>query len=415
MQHMHHSDMNMDMNMMPMQSLLSSDLPMSIDGSGTSWLPEETPMHMYMLPSEKWQLMIHGNIFLRYTSQNFTHHEMKGSNAQFDAPNMVMFMGSRKIKMNGLFSFSTMFSLDPITVTENGYPLLFQTGEVYQGTPLVDIQHPHDLVAGLSVAYAQKLNTHSDLYLYLGYPGEPALGPSNFMHRFSAFNNPDAPLSHHWQDATHITFGVATLGYRYDKFKIETSIFTGREPDDNRYDFDKPKFDSYSYRISFNPNSNWAMQFSQGYLHSPEILNPDENVFRTTGSAMYVNRIADNKIIAATLIYGSNAIKELPLQNSILLETNYQISKLSPYLRFEWVQKLASELNVLGSGTQIASVQSLAAGINYVLVTFASTELSLGGQLSAGFINERLEEYYGNLPLSGQIYLKLNPAEMMHM
>jgi hypothetical protein len=31
------------------------------------------------------------------------------------------------------------------------------------------------------------------------------------MHRPSQ-HDPDAPIGHHWQDSTHITFGVATLG-----------------------------------------------------------------------------------------------------------------------------------------------------------------------------------------------------------
>ncbi|MES2766139.1 MAG: LOG family protein, partial [Bacteroidota bacterium] len=42
---------------------------------------------------------------------------------------------------------------------------------------------------------------------------EPALGPAMFLHRPSGANNPDAPISHHWQDASHITWGVITGGY----------------------------------------------------------------------------------------------------------------------------------------------------------------------------------------------------------
>lgn len=415
MQHMHHETMQMDrMMMMPMHSNFSSELPMQIDGSGTAWLPEETPMHMYMLPSAHWQFMVHGNIFFRYTSQNFNHPEKKGSDAQVDAPNMFMLMGSRKIKTKGLFSFSTMFSLDPLTVTEKGYPLLFQTGEVYENLPLVDIQHPHDLIAGLSLSYTQQINSNSDVYLYIGYPGEPALGPSNFMHRFSAFNNPDAPLSHHWQDATHISFGVATIGYRILKFKAEISSFTGREPDDNRYNFDKPTFDSYAYRLSYNPDMRWSIQFSQGYLNSPEKLHPGENVFRTTASAMYVDQINDKKIFAATFVYGSNAIRDLPLQNSFLLEANYRLDKFSPYMRFEWVEKPAEELNIT-SEKEIASIRSVTGGVNYVFVNIASTEFSIGSQISVGLIDASLRDAYGNFPLSGQIYLKINPGEMMHM
>ena len=123
-----------------------------------------------------------------------------------------------------------------------GYPLLFQTGETYKGEPLIDRQHPHDLFSELSLSYSHAFTKNVDAFVYVGYPGEPALGPVTFMHRPSALDNPNSPISHHWVDATHITFGVATIGIRVGKFKIEGSSFTGREPDEDRYNFDKAKF-----------------------------------------------------------------------------------------------------------------------------------------------------------------------------
>lgn len=53
-----------------------------------------------------------------------------------------MGMGQRKIGKNGLFHFNVMLSLDSF-FGGNGYPLLFQTGESWQGKLLVDRQHPH--------------------------------------------------------------------------------------------------------------------------------------------------------------------------------------------------------------------------------------------------------------------------------
>jgi hypothetical protein len=108
----------------------------------------------------------------------------------------------------------------------------FKAGKLFKGKPIVDRQHPHDLFSELSVSYSHALSKKTDLFIYAGYPGEPALGPVAFMHRPSALDNPDAPLSHHWVDATHITFGVATVGLRIGNFKLEGSSFTGREPDD---------------------------------------------------------------------------------------------------------------------------------------------------------------------------------------
>ena len=57
--------------------------------------------------------------------------------------------------------------------------------------------------------------------------------------------------------------------------KIEGSIFTGREPDEDRYDFDRPRFDSYSGRLSWNPTPNLALQVSYGYMKSPEASDPE--------------------------------------------------------------------------------------------------------------------------------------------
>ena len=171
-----------------------------------------------------------------------------------------------------------MMSLDPLTEGGRGYPLLFQTGESWHDQPLHDRQHPHDLFDELRSA-SRKSSMHDfSAYVYFGYPGEPALGPPTFMHRPSAMDDPDAPIGHHWQDSTHITFGVATAGLvwsRFDGMKIEGSIFTGREPDEDRYDFDRPRFDSYSGRISWNPTQNLALQVSHGYIKSPEALEPE--------------------------------------------------------------------------------------------------------------------------------------------
>lgn len=206
-----------------MTSYFSNNLPMNRDGSGTSWQPDATPVMMHMMMKGKTSFMMHGFMFLRYNAQDITNESNRGG-SQFDAPNMFMFGASHKLNDKNLFTFLSMFSFDPLTVGNAGYPLLFQTGESYKGIPLVDKQHPHDLFSELAVNYTHSYSKDADVNIYFGYPGEPALGPSVFMHRSSAINNPDAPLGHHWQDATHITFGVGTLGLRYKIFKAEGSI-----------------------------------------------------------------------------------------------------------------------------------------------------------------------------------------------
>lgn len=184
--HMHH-----EMSMPGMNHSFSLSLPMNRNGSGTSWSPDNNPMYMIMAHTKKGMWMFHGDIFIRYNSQQLTDKTSR-SDAQFDAPNWFMAMYNRQVGKNGLFNFTAMFSLDPLTVTLHGYPLLFQSGESYKGQPLVDRQHPHDLFAGLSVGYTQRLSKKVDVFGYFGYPGEPAISAPTFMHRVYALNDPDA-------------------------------------------------------------------------------------------------------------------------------------------------------------------------------------------------------------------------------
>lgn len=170
-----------------MSHAFSINLPMNRNGSGTGWLPDASPMYGYMFHKSKWMYMLHGNLFLRYNSQDALSSGSRGS-SKFDAPNWAMLMGQRKVGEKGLFHFSAMASLDPVVAGKNGYPLLYQTGETFNDKPLIDRQHPHDFISELSVSYAHALSSKADVFVYVGYPGEPAIGPVAFMHRPSALN-----------------------------------------------------------------------------------------------------------------------------------------------------------------------------------------------------------------------------------
>ncbi|WP_366107367.1 hypothetical protein [Spirosoma sp.] len=327
-------------------------------------------------------------------------------------------MAQRKVGQRGLFQVRAMISLDPLTVGNGGYPLLFQTGETYKGQPLIDKQHPHDLVSELSVSYSHALSKDVDLYGYVGYPGEPALGPPAFMHRISSFNNPDAPLSHHWQDATHILFGVATAGIRYKWAKLEASTFKGREPDENRYNFDAPKFDSYSYRLSVNPSPSLALQFSQGFLHSPEEAHPQENITRTTASILHSKGLGPASYVTSAFVWGRNS-HDGSGENSYLAESSLQMNKAAFYGRYENVSKSAEELNLFGTtlpGEVVANrayvINNLTLGMNYRIAQQLRSDLVLGAQVTAGMPDKSLQTVYGKMPISGQIYLRLSPSLM---
>jgi hypothetical protein len=410
-QHEHHM---MDMGMTdtvksePMMThAFSRSLPMNRNGSGTGWLPDKTPMYAWMKHYSNWSLMYHGAFYVTQNWQNVNNDYRRGGK-KFDVPGWVMVMAQRKVGPNGLLLLRAMGSIDPMTVGLNGYPLLLQSGESYKGQPLVDRQHPHDLISELAVAYTQRINPDMDITVYAGLPGEPALGPVAFMHHISAMNNPNAPLGHHWQDATHVTFGVATLGVRYKKFKLEGSSFTGREPDEHRYNFDKPRFDSYSYRLSYAPSSHFTLQASRGFIKSPEDLHPTENVNRTTASVIYSKATDGNDLLTAAAVWGLNQ-ESHHHENSFLGEVNYQRRKTALYLRYEWLQKSAEELNLI-SATSLFNMQGITAGANYQLGNWLNTNVAVGVQGTVNVLSPDMQALYGALPLSFQAYVRVVPG-----
>jgi hypothetical protein len=413
MDHTDHSIHGMD-NMKAVPShAFSRNLPMSRHGSGTAWNPDSSPMYMWMKQTNKTDWMFHGNIFLRYTNTDIFNSDKRGDD-KIDAPNWFMAMMNRKIGKKGLFNATAMISLDRLTEGGDGYSLLFQSGETWKGKRLVDLQHPHDLFSALSIGYTQMINKDIDVFGYIGYPGEPALGAPAFMHRVSSMNNPDAPLGHHWQDATH-TFGVGTFGSRYKQFKLEGSVFTGREPDEVRYDFDKARFNSYSYRLSYNPAKNWALQFSQGFIEEPEALEPGVNITRTTASVLYAKSIDAGKHYSAALIWGLNDKGGDHREHSFLLEDNYQFGKNALFSRYEFLQKSTEELDLedeLGHATFNVHVFSL--GYNRSLLQKGVFELTAGSKATFNFPAKELKPLYGDLPVGFQVYLQLRPALHHH-
>jgi hypothetical protein len=146
-------------------------------------------------------------------------------------------------------------------------------------------------------------------------------------------------LAHHWLDSTHVTFGVVTAGYAFRQFKFEVSAFHGREPDQFRYNIETGRLDSASARVSWNPNDNWSLQVSQGYIHSPEELQPDVSQHRTTASAIY-NRPLDDGNWATTAAWGRDDNRPgMPL-NAYLAESELTIHAThTVFARLERVQE----------------------------------------------------------------------------
>ncbi len=396
---------------MTMQSSVNIADPMNRESSGTAWVPDSTPMYGYMKMFGDDMLMLHGGISPRYTNVS-----TRRGDDRIDAPNWFMGMYSHPLGDSTQFGARLMMSLDPLTEQGRGYPLLFQSGESWNDRPLHDRQHPHDLFDELSISLSQKFDHDLSGYFYFGYPGEPALGPPTFMHRASAMDNPDAPLAHHWQDSTHVTFGVATLGAQWRNVKIESSVFTGREPDENRYDFDRPRFDSFSGRISWNPISDLALQFSHGYIKSPEGLEPDLKRHRTTASIVYNHPLGDDSNWSNTFVWGQNHDTGEGRTQSFLIETNYQRARDTVYARWERVEKSGHELVLRDvdlakifpvSGYTIGYVRDLSHG--------NGIDIGLGTQFTINDFRDSLDRYYGNdLGYAFEFFLRIRPSLHSH-
>jgi hypothetical protein len=396
---------------MEMHSSIDLAEPMSREGSGTSWLPDSSPMYGRMFMFGDDMLMLHSAIFPRYTNVS-----TRRGDDRIDAPNWFMAMYSHPLGESAQFGARVMMSLDPLTEGGRGYPLLFQSGESWNGEPLHDRQHPHDLFDELSLSLSQKFDHDLSAYIYFGYPGEPALGPPTFMHRPSAMDDPDAPIGHHWQDSTHVTFGVATAGLVWCNIKIEGSIFTGREPDEDRYDFDQPEFDSYSGRLSWNPTRNLAMQVSYGYIKSPEAFDPELNRHRTTASVIYNLPLGRDSNWANTFVWGQNNDTGQGKTQSFLVESDYQRGRDTVYFRWEHVEKSGEEL-ILNAAADARVFPGGAYTLGYVrdLSHGNGIDVGLGTQFTINRQPDTLGRYYGDdLGYAFQFFLRIRPSLHTH-
>lgn len=378
-------------------------------GSGTSWLPDSSPMHAAHYMVGKWTVMVHGLGFFQYDWQGGA----RGSN-QVGLTNWAMGMATRQVS-GGHLQLRAMLSAEPWTIGSRGYPLLVQTGETFRGAPLRDRQHPHDLFMELAALYERSIAHNLGISLYLAPAGEPALGPVAFPHRPSATTDPLAPLSHHWQDGTHITFGVLTAGLFTRSAKLEASWFNGREPDENRTSFDYRgrRLDSYSARLSVNPGPRLSFAAWYAFVKSPEVLHPEESLHRVGASLMTTQSVGEDRTWSTALIYGGNdEIGPASLSNSLVLESNLDLGMNSFFGRAEYVRKSADDLVIPSAPpTTEYDVAALVLGYLRKVGHVAGLEGGLGIRGSLNFLPAALEPEYGSRTPAGlTIYLRLRPA-----
>ena len=393
---------------------VSSDpLGVSMDraGSGTTWIPDAVTLPSRHFAAAGWDMMLHGFAFGQYDNQGGPRGE-----SQIGSLNWAMFMASHEL-FGGRVQPRTMLSLDPWTVTPHGYPLLLQTGEMYHGEPLHDRQHPHDFWMELGAAYERAMTKQLGLELYAAPSGEPALGPVAFMHRPSSMDNPAAPLGHHWQDATHVSFGVLTAGIFTHVWKLEGSVFNGREPDENRWNFDPITLDSYSGRLTINPDTNWSLSAAYGFLKSPEAQNPTQSLHRVTASAMHGASIGGEGQWSTTFVYGANKTAGSRLANSALLESEAILDRANTvFSRLEVVQKSAEELVVDFPRFDFPSDRVFnvgAATLGYIreIGGVGGASIGVGASGTLNVVPSSLSSAYGSrTPLGAFVFVRLRPT-----
>jgi hypothetical protein len=289
----------------------------------------------------------------------------------------------------------------------SGYPLLLATGETADGkTPLVDRQHPHDLFMELSASYSRKLSAADSVFIYAGLPGEPAFGPPAFMHRMSIMDSPEAPISHHWLDSTHITFGVVTGGYVHGDWKVEASGYNGREPDHHRYDIEAPKLDSTAVRLSWNPTANWSLQTSWAEEISPEQLEPDVNQRKLSASAIYTVPVGDHGWWSTTAAWGRRSSQGLDLDAWVLESALKPNAAWTIFSRAERVEN--DELTVTAGGhgpVYTVGKVSLGAVRDWPVTNHLS--VGLGALYAFDFVPSALAAAYGDDPRGGMVFTRL--------
>jgi len=376
--------------------------------SGTAENPAAWPMPMSMTHFGNWNTTFMGVGFLSDIQQSGP----RGGDKLYST-NWFMASAEHRLGSKGAFETELMLSLEPATVTDRRYPLLFQTGETAYGSPLVDSQHPHNFIMALGFHYARQLSEDATLDVYFAPVGDPALGPVAFPHRASAMELPDAPISHHLQDSTHIADDVVTAGLRYKVVKLEASGFYGSEPGENRWIVQSGPINSWSTRLWFLPTKNWAAQVSFGRLAHPEAIEPGDQT-RATASVEYTRPMLGTSW-SSTLVWGrTHSTATFRNLNSYLAESVLPVSRNNFITgRFELVDKdelfgndpvLEDHLDAIYGST--FRIGAYTVGYTRDIDLFRHLETGIGANFTAYTLPGAIQPYYGARPVGGNVFVR---------
>lgn len=375
--------------------------PMTREASGTAWQPDTSEHAGVHLTRGDWLLMGHLRLNGVYDNQDGP----RGDDKAF-ASGMVMAMAKRRFGNGDALQFRAMLSPDPF-MGRSGFPLLLASGETADGVDeLVDRQHPHDLFMEMSASYSHRLSARDSVFLYGGLPGEPAFGPPAFMHRLSIMDSPEAPITHHWLDSTHITFGVVTAGFVHDGFKIEASRSRGREPDQRRYDIETGALDSTTVRLAWNPTAQVSLQASWARQVSPEQLEPDENVRKWSASAIFTRPIGEDGFWSTTAAWGRRSSGDAELDAFVLESAVKPNPRWTVFARAEITENNELVESDDGHGAAFRVGKASLGAVRDFRVA-GRVVFGVGGLYAVNFLPRTLERVYGGEPGGGMAFVRL--------
>jgi hypothetical protein len=376
---------------------------LSRDASGTAWQPDASVHGGVHGGAGDWMVMTHALVNLVHDDQSGP----RGGDKTF-VSGMLMTSASRSLDDGGLVNLRAMFSPDPL-MGRDGYPLLLAAGETADGIdPLIDRQHPHELIMELSASYSRRLTESDSVFAYLGLPGEPAFGPPAFMHRMSAMDSPEAPITHHWLDSTHVTFGVATFGWVHDDFKLEASSFRGREPDEDRWDLETPDLDSWSVRASWNPSREWSLQASWADVTSPEQLEPDEDESKWSASAIHTRQFGTEGWWSSTLAWGRKTNDHGESRDGWMVESAvHPDARWTVFARAERIETNELVPGAGGGHGDLYTASKASLGVVHDWRLTRHVRFGLGGLYSLNQAPAALEPLYGGDPWGTMLFARL--------
>jgi hypothetical protein len=219
-------------------------------------------------------------------------------------------------------------------------------------------------------------------------------------------DSPEAPITHHWLDSTHISFGVLTAGAVLGDWKVEASRYNGHEPDQHRYDIETGPLDSTAVRVSWNPTARWALQASWAEEKSPEQLEPGVGQRKWSASAIYTRPVGDHGWWSTTAAWGrregdGRGMNAWALESAVRPNAGWTI-----FGRAERIE--TSELMFdAGEPGPVYTVGKVSLGAVRDWPVGAHMSVGLGALYALDFVPGGLKASYGGDPHGAMVFTRL--------